>query len=282
MNQVARRRSSRCVRPHFFLAGALLLLSSIATAAPSDPLRYQGGIRNSTEGRRLNDKQLGAVLKSLREKTGFLDLHYDADGFLRLADRERVEGGSAAARALVIAAVDAVQLIELENHSRSPVVAFARLAPPIRYESRMTGKQIEVQPLELDFSDFSHLRGDREVVAAFDLGFGVLHELVHAVLDLRDAGEGHAGPGDCEDYVNRIRRELRLPERQHYYARVRDVANFPQAGTVKRAELIFARVVEQGGRTRTEHFYLNWEAQQVGRIVPYSQGTVRSSTVAMQ
>jgi hypothetical protein len=141
-----------------------------------------------------------------------------------------------------------------------------------------------VHPLEVDFTDFAHLRGDREVIAAFDLGFCVLHELVHAVLDLRDAGEERAGPGNCEDYINRIRRELRLPERQHYFARLRDVAPFPQGGTVKRAELMFARANGQDGRTKIERFYLNWEAQQVGRSGGYTKSAAvpGAATVSVQ
>jgi len=41
-------------------------------------------------------------------------------------------------------------------------------------------------PIEIDFADFDHLRGERKVLEAFDLGFAILHELCRAALELRD------------------------------------------------------------------------------------------------
>jgi hypothetical protein len=243
---------------------SLLCLTQVARAA--DTLRYQGGVRNSIESAKLNPKQLNLVLKSLKAKSGFEELHFDSDGFLRIGDPQRFSGGSASARALLLAAVSSSQLVELENLSRSPEVAFARLAAVSIYESRSTGKRIVVQPLQIDFSDFDYLRGTSEVVASFDLGFAILHELVHAVLDLHDTGLGGDGLGDCEQYINIIRRELGLPERQAYLATVRDSVQSSTGVSTKLAELQFARALDRDGKTRIEHYYLNWEAQRVGRL----------------
>src|SRR5262245_65879503 len=97
-------------------------------------------------------------------------------------------------------------------------VAFAKLSNPLAYQHFSSGAKIDVYPLEIDFSDFSRLRGDRPALAAFDLGFVILHELGHAALGLRgDAGDPQ-GTGECEALINRIRRELNLPERQTYLA----------------------------------------------------------------
>ena len=54
-------------------------------------------------------------------------------------------------------------------------------------------------------------------------------------------------------------------------------------GTIKQAELLFARLVPAQGRVRREGFVLIWEAAQVGQILSEA-ATVRSrtGTIAMQ
>jgi hypothetical protein len=234
-------------------------------AAIGDSSRYQGGVRNSI-ARALNPKQLDRILRSLREKTGFLEMHFDETGFLRLGDRMKIVGGSATARELLIAAVDRGRAIDLENHDHSPMVAFAQLGRSVVFTSLATGTRVDVYPIEIDFSDFAHLRGDKVVLAAFDIGFVVLHELAHAVLDLHDSLDGTGGPGECEDYINRIRRELSLPERQNYIARTFRFASVALGKAQPHAELLFARTVEQEGRARTQSFNLTWEADLVGAV----------------
>jgi hypothetical protein len=247
---------------------ALCPLFASPIAAWGDPFRYRGGLRNSPDKYRLNDKQLEALLNSLRDKTGFLEMRFDQDGFLALGDRTRFIGGSAAARALLSAAVDAPQAIDLENHSRNPKVAFARLATPISYYHYSSGKRADVYPLEIDFSDLAHLQGDREALAAFDLGFVVLHELGHAALGLRDTSGNPEGLGECEEFINRIRRELNLPERLTYLAQVQVIhASTPSMAATRQAELVFARATEKPGRPRLARFNLRWEALKVGPIV---------------
>lgn len=232
----------------------------------SDPLRYIGGVRNSPGPRRLNSKQQSLVLKSLREKTGLADLLFDKDGFLHAADPLRYIGGSAAARDLLLAALASDQAFDLEAHPRAPHVAFARLGPATSYQSRLTGAQIDVAPVELDFDDFSHLRGDKHAIAAFDIALVILHELAHGVLGLRDV-RGESDPlGECEAYINIIRRELNLPERQHYFARVIERTSVMSRSLVQQAELKFAGTPAQNKGRKREEFLLVWEAIQVGRI----------------
>jgi hypothetical protein len=252
-------------------------------ARPSDPLRYQGGIRNSQGPRKLNAKQQAAVLKSLREKSGLLELDFDEDGFLRAGDPTHFSGGSATARALILAALESEQAFDLESHDRSSVVAFARIGAPISYQSRLTGASIDVIPVEFDFADFERLRGDRQAIAAFDLGIVMLHELAHGVLRLHDVQTETDTLGECEAHINQIRRELRLPERQHYFARIFDRPGATGGGTIKQAELQFARLVPEQGRVRREGFLLIWEAAQVGQILNEA-ATVRprAGTIAMQ
>jgi hypothetical protein len=261
----------------------VLLSAPFILARPSDPLRYQGGIRNSQGARKLNAKQQTAVLKGLREKTGLVELDFDEDGFLRAGDPTRLSGGSATARALLLAALDSEQAFDLESHDRSSIVAFARIGAPISYQSRLTGASIDVIPVEFDFADFDRLRGDRQAIAAFDLGIVMLHELAHGVLRLHDAQTETDVLGECEAHINQIRRELGLPERQHYFARLTDRPGATGGASIKQAELQFTRLVSEQGRVRRAGFILTWEAAQVGQILSEAATVrARTGTIAMQ
>src|SRR5215813_1381757 len=255
------------------IAAAFAALYSIYSTAPAtagDPLRYRGGLRNSPGERKLNAKQLDAVLTSLRDKTGLIEMRFDENGFLTLGDQTKFSGGSAIARALLDAAATMGHAVDLESHLYSSKVAFARLAKPSAYQHYSSGAKIDVFPLEIDFSDFSKLRGDRQALVAFDLGFVILHELGHAALGLRDTAGDTQGLGECEEMINRIRRELKLPERQTYLAQTHMSPYLsPTRGSTKLAELTFARTVEKQGRTQIEKFNLWWEALIVGPIIEF-------------
>lgn len=266
-----------CINRICVLAAALATLWSffpLLLATAVDSFRYRGGLRNSPGERKLNEKQLDAVLTSLRDKTGFLEMRFDENGFLTLGDQTKFSGGSSVARALITAAVKMPAAVDLESHAYSSQVAFARLAKPIAYLQYSSGTRIDVIPLEIDFSDLSKLRGDQLALAAFDLGFVILHELGHAALGLRDAAGDPQGLGECEELINRIRHELNLPERQTYIAQVYSSPILsPAQGANKLAELVFARTVEKQGRMQIEKFNLRWEATKVG---PITDSTVQS------
>lgn len=248
-----------------------------SSVLPSDPSRYRSGLRNSSDRHQLNAKQLAAVLESLRAKTGFLDMHFDEQGFLSLGDRSRVAGGSVSARALLVAAVEGHKAIALENHSHSTSVAFARTGSTIIYESRATGARIEVQSVDIDFSDFLQLQGQKEARAAFDLGFVLLHELGHCALDLHDAENSPDEIGECENYINRIRRELGIPEREHYAARIQQAPIWAGQSKAQRAELTFLRVVDKQGQAKTESLSLSWESEKVSQGVVFKPTSVAAA-----
>jgi hypothetical protein len=261
------RRLSRTMLASLLLltAGCLVSLARVRSET-QDPLRYLGGMRNSPEEKKLSSKQLEIVLKSLQEKTGYAEMSFDENGFLRLGDREKFNGGSETARALFETVADSNKSIDLQNHTHSPTVAFARLERATVYQSRATGKTIDVYPLQIDFSDFSKLRGDKRVIAAFDIGFVIMHELGHAILGLRDPASEVEGAGECEDYINRIRRELNLPERQNYIARTRSVPFTTANGNREHAELNFVHLGDAPGLAKPQNFSLLWEASTVGPI----------------
>jgi hypothetical protein len=255
------RRKLSTVRVIAVSFAAICALSFQMRAACDDLFRYRGGLRNSAGEHKLNAKQLGAVLASLRDKTGLLEMGFDENGFLALGDPTKFYGGSATARALVEAAVSAAHVVEMESHLYSSQIAFARMAEPVAYKHHTSGAKIEALSLQIDFSDLSKLRGDRQALAAFDLGFIILHELGHTTLGLRDAVRDLQGLGECETLINRIRRELNLPERQTYVAQIRATPAFNSSyKSTSRAELVFAREIETPGRTRIEKFNLSWDA----------------------
>lgn len=228
--------------------------------------RFRAGLRNAPGPEQLSVKQLQQVLQSLRDKTGWQKLFFDDETFLVCPEPEVFNGGSAAARRLLWAALNSTEAYDLEAHQSSRAVTFARLAPATDFESRRTGAKISAYPLQIDFVDFQHLRGDGPALKAFDIGLVVLHELGHAVWHLRDAMHAEDEPGECETYINQIRRELQLPERQNYLARVRPGTLNITAGTRMIAELFFARATGKPGQGKQDRFLLQWEAETVGTI----------------
>ena len=263
----------RAFARNLFLLALICAFRQIAFTAPDCPAGPQPGLRNSDGSRRLNASQLQVALESLRHKTGFLEMRFDESGYLRLGDRTSVMGGSAAARELLIATVDGRKLIELEAHDYSHRIAFAHITAETVYVNFQTNERIAVRQAELDFSDFTELRGKPEAIAAFDLGFAILHELVHAVRDLRDAVGETNRLGACDGLINRIRRELNLPERQGYIARTQSVLH-NQTGAMRRSELVFARERWESGRVRTEWFYLHWDANKVAMATQAKSSTL--------
>ena len=268
ISQIRHRLSTNCVCAIVVSFAAACALLPQTRAAASDPFRYRGGLRNSPGNHKLKARQLDAVLTSLRDKTGLLEMRFDENGFLTLGDQTKFSGGSATARALLNATVSLPHAVDLESHMYASEVAFARLGKPVGYYHYPTGAKIDVTPLEIDFSDFPKLRGDHQALAAFDLGFVILHELGHTALGLRDAADDPEALGECEVLINRIRRELNLPERQTYIAQTHPAPiSYGSLRSTQIAVLVFARSVEKQGRMRIEKFDLNWEASQVGASV---------------
>jgi hypothetical protein len=231
-------------------------------SAQQDSQRYRAGLRNSDGDQRLDESQLRQVLESLRHKTGFQEMEFDKSGFLMLGDRTHVRGGSAIARELLVAAVDGHQAIELEEYHHSPDIAFARITSGIVFTHFQTKARIKVRQVQLDFSDFAELRGECEARVAFDLGFAVLHELVHGVLNLPDSADGTTELGACDERINRMRRELNLPERQRYSTQTQEV-RYGMGGAKMQAELIFALSRAPLGRKGTKWFFLRWDMERV-------------------
>ncbi len=243
--------------------------SSVQAAIKSqqDQGIYQSGVRNSFDEHALSVTELNLVLNQLRKKTGFVRMRFDSAGFLRIDDRQDFVGGSAWARELVLAAIDGKKAVVLQSHHRSEEIGFARRGLETHSEHWRTALQIIATPIEIDFEDFKHLHGNSEAIAAFDLGFVILHELCHAVLGLSDFSAKLNPAGNCENYVNRIRRELGVPERQQYAANVSLKKMFSFGPSVETATLHFLKTKpgrRPGSRVKTKTLFLRWEVKLVG------------------
>src|ERR1041384_4458561 len=146
------------------------------------------------------------LITRLRTITGLSSLSFDSNGALRLGDQ--ITGGSESARILLAEAVAGPNLIVLEDASSRADVAFCRVV-----RGRWTRGDANKPPafvVLIDFTDFHQLSGDAEARAAFDVGWGLLHEIDHVVKDSEDARDPKA-VGECEDHINRMRREVGVP-----------------------------------------------------------------------
>ena len=124
------------------------------------------------------------LIASLKSITGWSSLRFDQQGVLQMG-REPVANGSATARSLLGRAVDGDKVIVLEDASSRLDVAFCRVVEA--HWLTNTGARLPAFVLLIDFADFHEVIGDKEARAAFNVGWGVLHELDHVVSDSTDS-----------------------------------------------------------------------------------------------
>jgi hypothetical protein len=192
-----------------------------------------------------------------------MEMRFDQNGSLNPGDRAHIEGGSATARALLFAAVDSPDCFLLENNERSPVVAFGQTEATTDYIDKAEIRHV-VWTIMLDFHDFSELRGPAEAIKAFGPAMILLHELGHGVLRLHDPAGKEDPLGECERHINKIRRELGLPERESYYPQV-ELATIGHCQTsVPKATLIFVRAESGKDHDKTQSFALFFNVENVG------------------
>jgi hypothetical protein len=83
------------------------------------------------------------------------------------------------------------------------------------------GRVADGDSIELDFTDFGEIIFKEVPREAFDIGMIFLHELAHRHLLLTDPKKDEIKKdsfvkGETVSFINRIERELKLPERRHY------------------------------------------------------------------
>jgi hypothetical protein len=197
---------------------------------------------------------------SLRAITGLTNLKFDATGALRL-DGDVSTRGSESARSLLAQALKGPNVIIVEDASSRSDVGFARVVRGRWLRGDSTNPPAFV--VLIDFADFRRLSGDAEARAAFDVGWGLLHEIDHVVRDSEDA-QDQTAIGECENHINQMRLEVGLPVRVDYFfsrAYLKADANF----SARYVRLSFERRDET--LSHTKRYWLVWDATTVGGLV---------------
>lgn len=211
----------------------------------------------------LSRPELGAARRQeladkLRVITGWPGLHFDGEGVLRFG-AEQPAGGSQTARALLADAAGGKNLIVLEDASGRGDVVFCRVVEGRWRRGADAGPPVFI--VQIDFADFSRVMGDKAALAAFDVGWGVLHEIDHVVNDTTDSN-GVGAVGECEDSINRMRRERGLAERAEYL-----FTYLPGAASgdfkTRYVRLAFER---RDAKNRRKRHWLYWDAALVGGL----------------
>jgi hypothetical protein len=203
------RKSRRRVKSHRLLCLACLLVCALSGASARADTSTPKIVCRAA----FSDTRRAELSEQLRAITGWSELHFDGEGFLRFG-AEAPSGGSKSARSLLAAAQEGKNLIILEDASGWADVAFSRVLEG-RWKDGSEGRPAAFV-VQIDFKDFSHVRGDSAALAAFNAGWGLMHELEHAVRDSSDP-EGPGTAGECEEAINLMRRECGLAERAEYF-----------------------------------------------------------------
>ena len=254
------RRLETFVSP---IAKAGCLVSILLLIYPLS-LRAQKTQNNLLSRQDISVARRNELASKLRKITGWPELKFDRAGILRLGSKEPV-GGSKSARELVAKVVYASNVVVLEDASKRSEVAFCRVIPG-RWKETASGKP-PAYVVQIDFADFEQVIGDERALEAFDVGWGLLHELDHIVNDSEDAASlGEAG--DCEDHINQMRRECDLPQRTDYFFTFFPVV--PDSAFITRlVRLAFDQ--EQAPANRKKRYWLVWDANLVGGLGEQNQ-----------
>jgi hypothetical protein len=195
----------------------------------------------------------------LRRITGWPALKFDETGAL-LPGEEQSVGGSRKARDLLARAISGATVLILEDASNRADVIFAKVVEG--YWKTDPARQTPVYVVLIDFADFDHLMGDSRALSAFDVGWGVLHEIDHVVNDSVDPDKSSEA-GECEGRINEMRRECNLPQRTDYF-----FTFFPHADesafVTKLVRLAFDQ--EDTATNKRHRYWLIWDATQVGGL----------------
>jgi hypothetical protein len=195
----------------------------------------------------------------LRRITGFPGLKFDDNGILSEGSRSAL-GGSESARELVANAISGRSVVVIEDASHRSDVAFCRVIPG-KWKKNVAGSP-PVFVVQIDFADFDQLVGDECALEAFNVGWGLLHELDHVVNDDADAtslGE----TGECEAHINQMRRECNLPQRADYFSTLLPLST-DSAFMTRFVRLAFEQ--QSPPTNKKKRYWVIWDANVVGGL----------------
>jgi hypothetical protein len=148
----------------------------------------------------------------------------------------------------------------IEDASNSSAVAFCRVIPGRWKSAASTSPPAFV--VQIDFADFDQLVGDARALDAFNVGWGLLHELDHIAHDSPDAVL-LSETGECEAHINQMRRECNLPERARYFSTLMPGTSESTFAT-RLVRLAFEQ--RQPEVNKKKRYWLVWDATMVGGL----------------
>ena len=191
------------------------------------------------------------LARRLQAITGWAALDFNSNGALTIGDAS-ARDGSSSARGLLNRSISGNRVIVFEDASSRKDVVFCRVVLGKLDQAPNT----EVHIVLIDFADFRQVSGDKQARAAFDVGWAVLHEMDHVVENSEDPEDDVAG--DCEDHINRMRRELGLPVRNTYFFSFLPIRNDGN---------LISRFVRLGFKhANGKRYWLIWDAAVVGGL----------------
>jgi len=243
------------------VVGVVLLMSSSAAAKSAGRVVLRDDVSPAHRDQLLN---------KLRKITGWTELTFAADGALSIEATE-ASTGSKSARGLLAKATAGASVIVLEDASSRADVAFCRVVPARWLNAHAANVRAFV--VLIDFTDFEQLVGDNEARESFDVGWAVLHELDHVVMNSADS-EVHDHLGECETHINRMRDELGLPLRASYFFTASALKADPNFST-RFVRLPFEK--RDPSSRRLKRYWLTWDLTVVGGVAPSLNRLARSS-----
>lgn len=249
------------------LSRATWLVAILVLLSPIDLLAQQN--RNRVVIREdLSPAHREQLTTKLRRITGLPDLDFDDEGILRKGSREPVDG-SESARELVTNATSGRNAVVIEDASNRSDVAFCRVIPG-KWKKNVSGRP-RVFVVQIDFADFDQLVGDERALEAFNVAWGLLHELDHVVNDSLDAME-LGETGECEAHLNQMRRECNLPQRADYFS---TLAPLGLDSDFKSRFVRLAFEQQQPLANKKKRYWVIWDASVVGGLEPNQIAALR-------
>jgi hypothetical protein len=235
-----------------WLVGIFLLLT------PANLLAEQTD-RNVVCREGLSPGHRAELAAKLRRITGLPELKFDNEGTLFLGSSAPV-GGSESARELLANANSGRNLIVIEEVSSRAEVAFCRVVPGRWKKDVVSSPPAFV--IQIDFADFDQVVGDERALEAFNVGWGLLHELDHIVNDSPDAAS-LGETGECEANINQMRRECNLPLRADYFYTLLPLSR-DSVFTTRFVRLAFEQ--QQLHTKKKKRYWVVWDANVVGGL----------------
>jgi hypothetical protein len=242
-------------------AFCLVLFMSSGAAAKSNRVLLRDNVSHTHRDQLLN---------KLRKITGWTRLAFAGDGALSLEAGDVLKG-SKSARNLLATATAGNNVIILEDASSRADVAFCRVVPG-RWTNGNAAK-LDAYVVLIDFTDFEQVVGDAEAQRSFDVGWALLHELDHVVMNSADT-DVNDHVGECESHINKMREELGLPLRASYFFTASSVKADPNFNT-RFVRLPFEQI--DPSSRRLKRYWLTWDFAVVGGIPSSFNRLARSS-----